>query len=130
MFTKALYTKNGDVVTLTESEAKGVMEALRAGEKWVVVQGEMYSSDTIARVGNHEMSAEIKRVAEHDLDRKLELSGRRDLVDSKRMLQEKMSVAGLLKREEETLSLPMSAEESENGDAEYWVDELGVKHYD
>ena len=30
---------------------------------------------------------------------------------------------------EEELALPMSAEESEAGDAEYWVDELGTKHY-
>jgi hypothetical protein len=104
MFTKALYTKNGDIVTLMESEAIGVMEALKAGEKWIVVQGEMFSSDTIARIGNHEMSAELKRVEHADIERSLVLGGRKDLVDSRRILAEKMSVKNVLRREEEMIA--------------------------
>ncbi len=30
----------------------------------------------------------------------------------------------------EDVALPMSAEESENGDVEYWVDDDGIKHFD
>lgn len=128
-FSKAIYTKNGDVVTLTESEAVGVMNALAQGQKWVVVQGEMYSTDTIARVGNHESSAQIKKVSEADMERKLELSGRRDLVDARRLLAKKMTVQRVLKEEDELLQLPMSAEESENGDSEYYLDQFGQKMY-
>jgi len=114
MFTKALYTKNGDVVTLTEAEAKGVMTALQTGEKWVVVQGEMFSADTIARVGNHEMSAELKRVEQADLDRKLVLSGRSDLVDAKRFLAKKMSVDHAMKAEAQMIALNQRSTQRDN----------------
>lgn len=129
MYTKAIYTKNGDVVTITEGEAKGVMAALQSGEKWIVVQGEMYSADTIARIGNHEMSAEIKRTAEADLDRKLELSGGRDLVEAKRLLQKKMTVNRVIKEETKEIAAAMSNQESENGSSEYYLSESGEKMY-
>lgn len=129
MFTKAIYTKNGDVVTITEQEAAGLMNALQAGEKWIVVQGEMYSADTIARVGNHTMTTEIKRTAEADSDRKLELSGGRDIIDAKRALQKKMTIKRIASQETKQIAAAMSNEESENGNAEYYLDEYGQKMY-
>lgn len=121
MFTKAIYTKNGDVVTITEQEAAGLMNALQAGEKWIVVQGEMYSADTIARVGNHTMTTEIKRMAEADSERKLELSGGRSIIDAKRELKKKMAIERIAGKEVEQIESGMTAEESESGKAEYWI---------
>jgi hypothetical protein len=129
MFTKAIYTKNGDVVTITEQEAAGLMNALQAGEKWIVVQGEMYSADTIARVGNHTMTTEIKRMAEADSERKLELSGGRSIIDAKRELKKKMAIERIAGKEVEQIESGMTAEESESGKAEYWIDENGQKMY-
>lgn len=126
MFTKAIYTKNGDVVTITEQEAAGLMNALQAGEKWIVVQGEMYSADTIARVGNHTMTTEIKRMAEADSERKLELSGGRSIIDAKRELKKKMAIERIAGKEVEQIESGMTAEESESGKAEYWIDENGT----
>jgi len=91
-YTKALFFKDGKVLTITEEEANGIKAGLLAGGKWVHVQEDLISADNIARVGNHEMSAELKRVEYADLDRKLVLSGRSDLVDAKRSLAKKMSV--------------------------------------
>ena len=129
MFTKAIYTKNGDVVTITEQEAAGLMNALQAGEKWIVVQGEMYSADTIARVGNHTMTTEIKRMAEADSERKLELSGGRSIIDAKRELKKKMAIERIASQETKQIAAAMSNEESENGNAEYYLDEYGQKMY-
>jgi len=124
MFTKALYTKNGDVVTLTEAEAKGVMTALQTGEKWVVVQGEMFSADTIARVGNHEMTAEINRTEHADLERRLVLSGQSDLVDARRLLKKNMAINSVLEARAGSVAL-----EIETIDALHYFDEDGIKHY-
>lgn len=146
-YTRAIHFKNGESKLITDDEMQKIAQVLDnydGKNKFLTIQGEMISIDTIARVGSHHATAETQNRNESDLQRTLELNGQKELVDARRkMIMEKSmtSAIGMDKRafkqlagyeiEEKRLLLnkKMSAQESENGDAEYYLNEFGEKMY-
>ena len=129
MYTKAVFFKDGKHLTLTEQEAEGLKGRLIAGDRFVEVQGNFISADNIARIGNHEMSAEIKRVQSADVERSLLLEGKNEEVGKIRELKKSIAVRNHFKEREYLPELPMSEEEDARGDKMYYIGEGGQKMY-
>ena len=127
LYTRAIHFKNDETLTITEEEMQAIQQALLSGNKWLKVQGEMISIDTVARIGNHHATAEMKKREAANMIRELELSGRSDLVDDQRRLQ---LSAAIEKSAELQASLPViSKSVKEQSDFMYWQDEHGIRHY-
>ena len=135
MYTRAIYFKNGDTKTITEKEFEAVKNHILAEKKWVQVQGALISIDTIARVDSHHDTAMQQKRFESTSEMVMISEGKGQLVDERRKLAQKLAIenaiAGNKKmiEELEKKSLPMSCKESENGDAEYYLNEFGEKMY-
>lgn len=59
-YKKAVYFKNGDILTITEKEAETIKAGLNAGAKWIEVQTEFIAADHIGRIGNHHATAQVE----------------------------------------------------------------------
>lgn len=135
MYTRALFFKDGSVKTITESEFEGVKNALLKEQKWVQVQGAIISADTIARVDSHHDTAMQQKRSEATAETTLMIEGKGELVDARRKLAQKMAIENAIKDNRKMIeslekkSLPMSCEESESGNAEYYLNEFGEKMY-
>jgi len=135
MYTRAIYFKNGDAKTITEKEFEAVKNHILADKKWVQVQGALISVDTIARVDSHHDTAMQQKRAESTSEMVMISEGKGQLVDERRKLAQKLAIENAITgnkkmiEELEKKSLPMSCEESENGDAEYYLNEFGEKMY-
>ena len=126
-YIRALHFKNGDTLTITEEEMQSIKAAVLAGHKWLRVQNQLISIDTVARIGNHHASAEMTKRQEADTIRDLELSGRSDVVDEQRRLM-------FVRAESKSLSLPtasavVSTQVDEKPDCLFWEDEHGNRYY-
>jgi hypothetical protein len=86
IYTRAIHFKNGDILTITEKELIAIQTAILQGKRWVIVQGELISADTIARIGNHHASAEIALREQANEERALLIAGKFDEVDERRRL--------------------------------------------
>ena len=63
---KAIHLKSGDMISITEQQCQQVQRDLLAGAEWVMIQGELLHKGTIARVGNHDMTVDMKRYKDYD----------------------------------------------------------------
>jgi hypothetical protein len=125
----AVFFKDGEMLTVTEAECAAIKDRLVNGDKFIEVQNNLISSDNIARVGSHSMSAENARIFNGSIEMEMLKQGKDDEVKKLRELKKKMSIKRALKDREEMIALPMSSEETEKGDAEYYLSEAGVKLY-
>jgi hypothetical protein len=148
-FTRAINLMSGEVITITEKEFQAVSEAIQAKEEWIRVQGQLINTKAIAKIGNHHATAEMKKMSGANLDRALMSAGRLDILEAKRKMvkdkamkeneKDKDFERRLIGGDPEAIrvynAMPderrglMTAEESARGDAEYWVDDLGEKHF-
>ena len=132
MYTRAIYFKNGDVKTITESEFEGVKNALLKEQKWIQVQGAMISADTIARVDNHHDTAMQQKRTEYTSEMIMIAEGKGKLVDERRKLAQKLAIENAIKSNRQEIAKlegKMTTEESKRGDAEYYLNEFNEKIY-
>lgn len=64
--TKGIHLKSGDLISITEAECLKIQQDLINGAEWVFVQGELLHKGTIARVGNHQMTVDMRRYKQQD----------------------------------------------------------------
>jgi len=130
-YEKAIYFKDGKCLTITRGEADGIISGLQSGGRWIDVQGELISADTIARVGTHHATAHIKKMAEADSERIMKIEGKGDVVELKKeeekgiaietTLGEKRGLVGdeykeYINKISEPEERPQTSEEVANGD--------------
>jgi hypothetical protein len=146
-YTRAIHFKNGESKLITDDEMGKiamVLENYDGKNKFITIQGEMISIDTIARVGSHHATAETQHRNESDLQRTLELNGQKESVDIRRkMIADKSMTSAIgmdkqtfkklagYKIEEKRLEMnkKMSSEESEKGNADYYLNEFNEKMF-
>lgn len=126
-YTRAIFFKDGKTLTITDQEYQGIFKALAERVEWIEVQGNLISKDTIARLGNHEATAQMKKTQEANLERKLILEGQSDLVDMRRKLIEKKSIEHCQKEEFPVL---LENPEEDYGSSMFYLDKkTGEKMY-
>jgi hypothetical protein len=64
-YTRAIFFKDGNCLTITPEEEEGIKTGLRAGGKWIEVQGEFISADNVARVGSHHATTYMDRLEKY-----------------------------------------------------------------
>jgi hypothetical protein len=129
IYTRAIHFKNGDILTITEDELKAVQKAILGGNRWVRVQGELISADTIARIGNHHATAEIAVREEANNERNLILRGHSDLVDKRR---KSLADATFNRHSNHRAKLPVKEAKEAAGEPQdvlSWTDTNGEIHY-
>lgn len=136
-YTRALHFKNGQSILITDEEMLKISAMIEQGLRFVKVQGEMISVDTIARIGSHHATADLQKRNESDVQRALENGGKSALADARRELIKNKAISNVLGIEKETVKkltgwdmdekmletnkkLAMSEEESENGEPDYY----------
>jgi hypothetical protein len=127
LYTRALHFKNGETLTITDKEMQSIQMAILAGHKWLKVQKQLISIDTVARIGNHHATAEMQKRQEADTIRELELAGRSALVDEHRRLiyVEASTRSPSLPKSTAVVSTPIA----DKPDCLYWEDEHGIRYY-
>lgn len=126
-YTRSIFFKDGKSLTITDQEYQGIFKALTDGMEWIEVQGNLINKDTIARLGNHEATAQMKKTQEANLERKLMLEGRADLVDARRKLIKQKSIEHCQKEEFPAL---LENQEEDAGSSMFYIDEkTGEKMY-
>lgn len=128
IYTRAIHFKNGDILTISEDELNAVQKAILGGSRWVRIQGELVSTDTIARIGSHHATAEIAVREEANNDRNLVLLGHSDLVDKKR---KSLADTAIKRQSIHQEKLPIKGKESASKlqDVLSWSDANGETHY-
>jgi hypothetical protein len=153
-YTKAIFLISGEVITITDKEFNAIVRIVeKKPEGFLKVQGQLINKRSIAKIGNHHATSDMKKWNDGNMDRALIAGGREDLVEMKRKLIketamnenakgkdfEKRLIAGDPEAIRTYNAMPdepkklMSADESAEGDAEYYVDGAGVlklKHYE
>jgi len=146
LFTRAIFFKNGECLTITEQECEAVKFRLLAGDKFVEVQGNLISADTVARVGEHSATARMKKTEQATIENELLLSGREDIVLARKEKEKEIAIENIAKektlvgKEYEDwlnkqavtpkLNSTQSDEEIMRGDAAYYLDAVtGEKLY-
>ncbi len=109
-YTHAVYLMSGAVITVTENQMNAIKNELLRGAEWIPLGNELVHCKSISRVGYHQETANMQKRAEENLDMKLAISGRSDLVDKRRELVKKIAIGNTLKEKTKMLKLP------ENGD--------------
>lgn len=145
-YTRAVHFKNGESKLITDKEMEDIINFIGNGSKFVMVQRELVSVDTIARVGSHHDTAMQQKRNEADIQRNLEIGGQHALAENRRKLIKKTAISNVLGMEKETIKklaewdmdekilktnkrLSMSEKESENGEPDYYLNEFGEKMY-
>lgn len=128
IYTRAIHFKNGDILTITEDELIASKNAILKGNRWIVVQGELISADTIARIGSHHATAEIAMRDRANEDRKLLLAGRGDVVDERRRLEAE-ATARRYSFSPETTPAKIHGSGDVLKEALSWRDDNGEVHY-
>lgn len=134
-YTHALHLMSGETITITEIQAKAIQQALISGAEWLPIGKELVNSKSVAKIGYHHATSDMKKREDANIDRMLELNGKGSLVDERRALAEKIAVKNTIQDDRnlikvlEQKSLPMSETESERGDADYYLNEFGEKMY-
>lgn len=128
LYTRAIHFKNGETLTITDGELTASKNAILKGHRWIVVQGELISADTIARIGSHHATAEMAVRDRASSERVLIMAGRGDVVDEQRRLEAQATArhyaitqAAVLENEPKTAATQK--------DALSWRDENGEIHY-
>lgn len=85
-YTRAVHFKNNDSKLITDQEMENIIKNISGGAKFVMIQGELVSVDTIARVGAHHDTAMQQIRNESDLQRELVFSGNPELADARRKM--------------------------------------------
>lgn len=98
-YTRAIYFKNGEAKTITEQEYNAVIKMLEGGLKWIKIQGALISADTVARVDVHSATPYMKKTDEADLERKLLIDGKFDLVEERRKLIKNKTMEHAIERD-------------------------------
>lgn len=127
MNTRAIYFKDGKHLTIEEEEFYAVKKEILSGKKFIHVQNTLISVDGISRIGSHEGTAEMIRREEGNSQVGLPYDQK---LLSVRKLKEKMVVLPAKLERLGGGSAAMTSEEDERGDAMFWVDNEGIKHYD
>jgi len=128
LYSRAIHFKNGDVLTITEDELRAVQVAILQGNRWFMVQGELISADTIARVGSHHATVEMALRDHANEERTLVLAGKGDVVDELR----KQTARTTIEHHQKTPIMAQPKGKSARGpreDALYWKDENEEKHF-
>jgi len=126
-YTRSIYFKDGQNLTITEIESEAIKERIKAGDKFIEVQRNFISVDNIARIGQHSSTAQIKKLQEADEDMKLMLSGNYALLEKKRRLKEQKSIEHCQKEEFPPL---LESPEEDKGSPDFYLDkETGEKVY-
>jgi len=127
-YNRAIFFKDGNVITITDKEAYAVKTRLLAGDRFVEVQGNLISADNVARVGDHVMSAENKRIENASIETSMLIAGKDEQVKKLRDLRKKLSMKSIQMEKEELLELPVAKEE-DDGAPMYYLSEYGEKLY-
>lgn len=142
----------GDAVLLDDTQYQNILRLWDSGMEEFVINGRRISRKAIAMIGFTENAADEMRVEEQNYERTLGPEETEKLREAKyqqaRLASSKkntLMLEGVKERvwkgldrqaitvalpNKERRSLPMSATEDERGDAMYWVDEDGIKHYE
>jgi hypothetical protein len=142
-FTKIVHLIGGEKILITEKECDELVKMINEKpEGFVKIQNSLINKLSVAYIGNHDATADIKKLDNANLERKLKLAGRDDVLEKKKLEEKRIAIESAMKQEEiseadlrvylcssDKPAELMTAEESARGDAEYWVDELGEKHY-
>lgn len=128
IYTRAIHFKNGDILTITEQELIASKEAILKGNRWIVVQGDLISADTIARIGSHHATAEIAVRDHANEERKLMMAGQGDLVDKRRKLVAQAAIKHHEISQNKLLERTKKPR-SELPEIMHWKDENGELHY-
>lgn len=150
MNTRVIYFKDGKHLTIGEEEFYAVKKEILSGKKFIHVQNNLISVNTISRVGSHEGAAEMIRREKGNrqvglpYDQKLlstverkenSIIGSENKSDSKLYHDDikndsRHGFGGVAMFAESIESRGMTSEEDERGDSMFWVDDKGIKHYD
>jgi len=149
-YTHKIQLMNGEAILITENQAEAIKQAVINGDQWIVIGKELVNPKAISKIGYHHATNEEKKQNENMIEMALIKEGRNDLVDMKRKLVKEKSIQHAIEKDKnfmeklkagnpEALKVylnmpdnpakPISEIESARGDAEYWVDEFGVKHF-
>jgi hypothetical protein len=128
LYTRAIYFKNGDSLIITADELRGVQNAILQGNRWILVQGELISADTVARVGSHHATVEMAVRDQADEDRRLIMAGKENEVDERRRLEAEETARHFAATPEQ-LERRTREFRSELKDVMYWSDENQECHY-
>lgn len=143
-------TYGGDTILLSDNQYQAIVEQYDNGATEFLVGSQRIPRSSISFLGFTDGAAETMRVEEQNYTRTLSADETKALKEARykeacrvgegariKMLESAkervwkgIGMADIsVKIEEEEIALPMSAEESENGDAEYYLDENGEKMY-
>ena len=77
---------SGDSILLTEGQAEAIKKLIIKGSDFIPIGNDLVNVKSIAKIGTHHATNQIRRVQENMTDIKLVEAGRRDLVDKRREL--------------------------------------------
>ena len=64
-YTRAIFFKDGKCLTITPKEEETIKTGLRAGAKWIDVQNEFISADSVSRIGSHHATAHMEKLEQY-----------------------------------------------------------------
>lgn len=73
-YTKAIYLMSGEVITITEVQEQTVKKLLAAGAEWVDIEGQFINSKSIAKIGSHHVTVEMKRLEKYQAETDLKIA--------------------------------------------------------
>lgn len=73
IYSKAIFLMSGEVITITEEDEKKIKQSLIDGAEWIGVQNELINAKSIAKIGNHHATAQMKRLEKYQEETNLKL---------------------------------------------------------
>ena len=80
----AIYFFDGNMITITKEEMEQIKNDLTKGMEFIQVQGNMINVKNIARIGEHESTAQMKILDKASVENGLLVEGKGDLVDERK----------------------------------------------
>jgi hypothetical protein len=124
-FTKAIYYKDGQCLTITDHESEAIKQRLLAGDKFVEVQGDFISADNIARIGSHHATYQIHKQEQANLETTMKLEGRDEELEQLYEARKRLALSSVGKESKEAKSIVAKGYD----EPDYYLTENGDKMY-
>lgn len=90
---------SGTQTLITEDQMNNIKTLIAKGAEFIPIGNDLVNVKSIARIGTHHATSQIKKIENNMLDIRLIESGRGDLVDRKRKLIKEKTVKQAIERE-------------------------------
>ncbi len=96
----AIYFFDGNMITITAEEMAQIKNDITKGTQFIQIQGNLINVKNIARIGEHESTAQMKIMDRASVENRLLTNGKKNLVEDRKDKEKIRAINNVLKMQD------------------------------